>query len=106
MTNIKSDLMSAVTDSVINKMETCGASWLKSWVGNSSLPVNCENGKQYNGINLFILLGEEKTSGKWGTYKAWDRLGKQMTQLLNKIFTELCFMNLLIGLDTHQEKTD
>ena len=80
MTNIKSDLMSAVTDSVINKMETCGASWLKSWVGNSSLPVNCENGKQYNGINLFILLGEEKTSGKWGTYKAWDRLGKQISK--------------------------
>ena len=80
MTNIKMDLMSSVTDSVTNKMETCGASWLKEWVGNSSLPINCENGKQYNGINLFILLGEEKTSGKWGTYKAWDRLGKQISK--------------------------
>jgi len=79
-TNIKSDLMSSVTDSITLKMETCGASWLKSWVGNSSLPVNCENGKQYNGINLFILLGEEMSSGKWGTYKAWDRLGKQISK--------------------------
>jgi len=73
---ITQDLMNKVTDNVINKMETCGAGWLRSWVGDSQLPINCETEKAYQGVNLFILLGEEKSSGKWGTYKAWARLDK------------------------------
>jgi antirestriction protein ArdC len=73
---ITQDLMNKVTDNVINKMETCGAGWLRSWVGDSQLPINCETEKAYQGVNLFILLGEEKSSGKWGTYKAWSRLDK------------------------------
>lgn len=75
---ITQDLMNKVTDNVINKMETCGTNWLRSWVGESQLPINCETGKAYQGVNLFILLGEEKPSGKWGTYKAWSRLEKQI----------------------------
>jgi antirestriction protein ArdC len=77
---ITQDLMNKVTDNVINKMETCGSGWLRSWVGESQLPVNCETGKAYQGINLFILLGQEKSSGKWGTYKAWSRLDKQISK--------------------------
>ena len=77
---ITQDLMNKVTDNVINKMETCGSGWLRSWVGESQLPINCETGKAYQGINLFILLGEEKSSGKWGTYKAWSRLDKQIAK--------------------------
>ena len=59
-------------------METHGTNWLKSWVGDSRLPVNCESKKPYSGINLFILLGAEMTSHEWGTYAAWSRLGKQI----------------------------
>ena len=73
---ITQELMNKVTENVITKMETCGAGWLRSWVGDSQLPINCETGKAYQGVNLFILLGEEKSSGKWGTYKAWARLDK------------------------------
>ena len=77
---ITQELMTKVTDNVITKMETCGAGWLRSWVGDSQLPINCETGKAYQGINLFILLGQEKSSGKWGTYKAWSRLDKQISK--------------------------
>ena len=77
---ITQDLMNKVTENVITKMETCGAGWLRSWVGDSQLPINCETGKAYQGINLFILLGQEKSSGKWGTYKAWSRLDKQIAK--------------------------
>ena len=73
---ITQDLMNEVTEKVITKMETCGAGWLRSWVGDAQLPINCETGKAYQGVNLFILLGQEKSSGKWGTYKAWKRLDK------------------------------
>ncbi len=59
-------------------METHGTNWLKSWVGDSRMPINCETKKPYSGINLFILLGEEMTSHEWGTYKAWSRVGKQI----------------------------
>ena len=38
---ITQDLMNKVTDNVINKMETCGTNWLRSWVGESQLPINC-----------------------------------------------------------------
>ena len=77
---ITQELMTKVTENVITKMETCGAGWLRSWVGDSQLPINCETGKAYQGINLFILLGQEKSSGKWGTYKAWSRLDKQIAK--------------------------
>jgi len=77
---ITQDLMNEVTEKVITKMETCGAGWLRSWVGDAQLPINCETGKAYQGINLFILLGQEKSSGKWGTYKAWSRLDKQISK--------------------------
>ena len=73
---ITQDLMNEVTEKVITKMETCGAGWLRSWVGDAQLPINCETGKAYQGVNLFILLGQEKSSGKWGTFKAWKRLDK------------------------------
>jgi len=73
---ITQDLMEKVTDNVITKMETCGNGWLRSWVGDAQLPINCETSKAYQGINLFILLGQEKSSGKWGTFKAWKRLDK------------------------------
>ena len=75
---ITQDLMDRTTQKAVAKMETCGAGWLRSWVGNSQLPINCETGNAYQGINLFILLGEERSSGKWGTYGAWARLGKQV----------------------------
>jgi antirestriction protein ArdC len=77
---ITQDLMNEITEKVITKMETCGAGWLRSWVGDAQLPINCESGKAYQGINLFILLGQEKSSGKWGTYKAWSRLDKQISK--------------------------
>ena len=80
MSYITEDLMKKTTENVTLKMETCGAGWLRSWVGESQLPVNCESNKSYSGINLFILLGEEKSSGKWGTYKAWSRLEKQIAK--------------------------
>ena len=73
---VTQDLMNEVTEKVITKMETCGAGWLRSWVGDAQLPINCETGKAYQGVNLFILLGQEKSSGKWGTFKAWKRLDK------------------------------
>ena len=74
------DLMEKTTKNVLAKMAKCGAGWLRSWVGESQLPINCETGKAYQGVNLFILLGEEKSSGKWGTYKAWSRLDKQISK--------------------------
>ena len=74
---ITQDLMNKVTDNVINKMETCGAGWLRSWVGDSQLPINCETEKAYQGVNLFILLGEEKSSGKWGEFTMCSTNPKQ-----------------------------
>ena len=75
---ITSELQNKVTQNVIAQMETHGTNWLKSWVGDSRMPINCETKKAYSGINLFILLGEEMTSHEWGTYKAWSRVGKQI----------------------------
>jgi antirestriction protein ArdC len=80
MATINKDLMNEVTQKCITKMETCGAGWLRSWIGNSELPINCETNNPYTGINLFILLGAEMSSAKWGTYDAWKRIGKQVEQ--------------------------
>lgn len=77
---ITSELTKKVATSVYNQMEQHGTNWLKSWVGDSRLPINCESKQPYSGINLFILLGEEMTSHQWGTYKAWSRVGKQITK--------------------------
>ena len=75
---ITQDLMEMTTNNVVGKIEKYGANWLRSWVGESELPINCETNKAYTGINLFILLGTEMTSGKWGTFNAWKRLDKSI----------------------------
>ena len=42
---ITSELQNKVTQNVIAQMETHGTNWLKSWEGDSRLPVNCETKK-------------------------------------------------------------
>ena len=91
---ITSELQNKVTQNVIAQMQEHGTNWLKSWVGDSRLPINCESKKPYSGINLFILLGEEMTSHEWGTYKAWSRVGKQIRKG-EKATTIVFFLNRL-----------
>ena len=64
-----------ITDRVIEKLEAGTVPWCKPWHGAVGMPKNLVSGKQYRGINVFLLrcLGYE--SPYFLTFKQSKKLG-------------------------------
>lgn len=77
---------------IIRQMQEVGTDWIKPWRNKMAkgLPHNYFGKRNYNGINLWLLLyGEiDYTSTAWGTKKQWEKAG----------FTELKGEPMLITL--------
>ncbi len=68
-----------VTNKIIEQMKTCGTDWARSWIGSSNgLPSNVESKNHYNGINILLLMMEEKPSSVWATYPQWAKQNRQV----------------------------
>ena len=83
-TTAKPDVYQAVTDRIIESLETAGQ-WKMPWytLGQSALsPINVQSRKAYRGVNIPMLwLSADRHSyshGLWGTYKQWQDLGAQV----------------------------
>jgi len=73
------DFKKTVTENIIKQMETCGTDWARSWIGSSNgLPSNVESKNHYNGINILLLMMEEKPSSVWATYPQWVKQNRQV----------------------------
>ena len=64
-----------ITDRIIAQLEKGTVPWLKPWHGKAGMPKNLSSGKQYRGINVFLLhcLGYE--SPYFLTYKQAKKIG-------------------------------
>jgi antirestriction protein ArdC len=63
------DVYQIVTDRIINLIEQQHiVPWRKPWATYSGLPKNLVSGKEYRGVNLF-LLNQQYSSPYWMTYK-------------------------------------
>jgi len=68
---------------VIEAMETSGNNWIQSWaVPSHQQPTSVVTDKEYTGINWLILslakFDQNFTTGKWATYRGWQKLGAQV----------------------------
>lgn len=69
------DIYQQVTDRIISLLERGTIPWRKSWSAGSGMPRNLVSGKEYRGINIFILSAMPFSSTYWLTYKQATDLG-------------------------------
>jgi len=81
MTKTRFDAYQAITDAVVQRLESGVAPWRQPWTS-AGLPVSLGSGKAYRGINVFLLHTQALSAGyrrpEWGTYKAITEKGGQV----------------------------
>lgn len=69
----RTDVYESVTDRIVAALEEGVVPWKVPWVGGG--PVNVRNGRQYRGINIFLLGLRGYGDPRWGTFKAVKEMG-------------------------------
>ena len=73
------DKMSEVANKIAALMAEHGTGWVKPWEGKAAgRPVNATTGKNYNGINILILMSAGFASPYWASYNQWQAVGAQV----------------------------
>ncbi len=71
---MKNDIYQDITDKIIKQLKAGVPPWHKPWAGAASLPRRA-TGESYRGINILILLMEQRASEHWLTFKQAKSLG-------------------------------
>lgn len=78
----RADVEQAVTQAVIDRLESGVAPWTRPWATAGFAPTSLSTGKPYRGINTLLLTVEAETKGYssplWATYKQLQSLGGQV----------------------------
>ena len=79
----KVNIHEKTANQVIEAMKTSGNDWIQSWaVPSHQQPTSVVTGKVYTGVNWLILglakFDQNFTTGKWATYRGWQKLGAQV----------------------------
>lgn len=61
------DAYQIITDRIVARLEAGVVPWRKPWKGSASWPRNL-SGRQYRGINIWILLAEGRNDPRWMTF--------------------------------------
>jgi antirestriction protein ArdC len=69
------DVYSIITDRIVNLLEKGIVPWQKPWHGGEQSPRNLVSGKEYRGVNVFLLNAMTYQSPYWLTYKQAEELG-------------------------------
>jgi antirestriction protein ArdC len=67
------NIIQTLTDRIIASLEAGKAPWHKTWQG--GLPASLSTGREYRGINIFLLGTQEFSSRYWVTFREALRLG-------------------------------
>ncbi len=63
-----------VTERILEKLEQGTVPWHKPWAG-GGCPQNLVSGKEYRGVNIFLLGSQDFSSPYWVTFKQAKQLG-------------------------------
>ncbi len=63
------DIYQTVTDRIISLLEQGTVPWRKPWATVNGMPKNLITGKEYRGVNIFLLGCQQYSSPYWLTYK-------------------------------------
>jgi antirestriction protein ArdC len=69
------DVYAIVTERVIRLLEQGTVPWQKPWSGGEMLPRNLISGREYRGVNVFLLQAMSYQSPFWLSYKQAQELG-------------------------------
>jgi antirestriction protein ArdC len=76
------DVHRAITDKIVEAIETGAAEYRMPWHRSISRPTNASTGKAYHGVNIIALwtaAGARRfQSDYWATYRQWNQLGAQV----------------------------
>jgi antirestriction protein ArdC len=70
-----SSVYEVITNRIIEHLESGVIPWQKPWVGSENAPKNLISGKEYRGINVWMLSVSPYSSPFWLTYKQATELG-------------------------------
>jgi len=69
------DVYQIITNRIIELLEAGTIPWRKPWATSNALPKNLISGKEYRGINVFLLGCQQYGSPYWLTYKQAQEKG-------------------------------
>lgn len=95
------DIYQQVTDRIISLLERGTIPWRKSWSARCGMPRNLVSGKEYRGINIFILSAMPFSSPYWLTFKQATDLGGHVRK--GEKSTPVIFWKML---DKHDQDDD
>lgn len=72
---MKTDVYQIITDRIVGLLEAGTVPWQKQWKGGHEMPRNLISGKEYRGINIFLLHAMSYQSPLWVTFKQAAELG-------------------------------
>ncbi|HVN17448.1 MAG TPA: zincin-like metallopeptidase domain-containing protein [Dongiaceae bacterium] len=77
-----STVYEVITNRIIQQLEAGTAPWHKPWRahGKSGLPRNLATGREYRGVNVWVLLSSGFSSPYWLTYRQANILGGYVRQ--------------------------
>jgi len=92
------DVYKIITDRIIKQLEQGTIPWRKVWNGKESMPKNGSTGKEYRGINVFMLALSGSTHPEWFTFNQIKALGGSVKKGAESNI--VCYFNFL---DSPQE---
>ena len=72
---MNNDAYQVITDRIVAQLERGVVPWQKPWRGGEQMPRNLISGRDYRGVNVFLLHAMSYESPYWLTYKQASELG-------------------------------
>ena len=73
------DFYEEVAEKFIAKLKEGTAPWQREWdAGAGVMPLNPTTGNRYRGINVLILMAQERDDPRWMTYRQAQKIGAQV----------------------------
>lgn len=73
------DFYKEVAEKFIEKMKKGTAPWQREWdAGAGMMPLNPTTGNRYRGINVLILMAQDRDDSRWLTYRQAQKIGAQV----------------------------
>ncbi|MDU4375124.1 MAG: zincin-like metallopeptidase domain-containing protein [Bilophila wadsworthia] len=73
------DFYEEVAEKFIEKLKEGTAPWQRNWdAGAGMMPLNPTTGNRYRGINVLILMAQDRDDSRWMTYRQAQKIGAQV----------------------------
>lgn len=77
---IRKDPYKLITDIIVSKLEEGTVPWKRPWSMSKDSPKNIISSKDYNGVNIWVLMSMGYTSRYWGTFKQISDAGGKVVK--------------------------